>query len=352
MNIIPQNLIKHASEEAVYNVYLYLINRLIPDENESFHSIINKLESTFLKNKSGRDFYRYKIIKEAIDKNVMLAFSKISNITVSKNGLTCCTFTKPSGDISVIFKGTGSGEWIDNGEGLSGIPEQNTYITYSNRSSLFYEKTVENDYATDQQVEALNWFRKIASKNNWDTTTDITISGHSKGGNKAQFITIYSELIKNCYSYDGQGFSPEALNSFKTNLGSKYYERREKIYSFSTENDYVNVLGKRIMPKDRIYFFESKYGFHYPEALLDNTGNLNPQTTQGKLSGYVESVSNELMSLNPAIRKYATLGVMNIFQKYLGKGIPVNEDHVSLEKTVAGLSVAVGVFLKQLKKIK
>ena len=84
------------------------------------------------------------------------------------------------------------------------------------------------------------------------------------------------------------------------------------------------------------------------EAMLDNNGGFNKQSEQGKLSLYIEKVSEQLMNLSPVIRQYATLGVMNIFQKYLGEGTPVNNDYVSIEETIAGLGIAIVSFLRNI----
>lgn len=349
MNPIHSQTLKKANEAAIYNIYLYLAHKTTPSDHESLRSIVSGLESA-LKNQtppdlSARDIYRLRILRNAVDSDTVLADSGIGNLTRSKNGLTACSFTTPDGDVFVIFRGTGSGEWIDNGEGLSGIPEENTYITYGENGRVKSRKTVQNDHATDQQVEALNWFHNIAAGNGWNDTTKIIISGHSKGGNKAQFITIHSNLVDECFSFDGQGFSPEALSNFKNRFGAEFAARRRKIYSFATDNDYVNVLGDRLMPENQVYYFESSKGFHYMEAMLDDHGRFRPRCEQGELSRYVETVSQELMSINPFFRQYTTLGIMNIFQKYLGKGTPVNSDTVSIRETIAGIGIAISALL-------
>ena len=355
MNYLSDEILQKVQIEALYNIYLYLIHKMSPNKDISFQEIIHDLEYSFTKNPqkwNNPDIQRLNILKNAISSNNILANSKICDLTYSKNGLTACSFARPCGNISVVFKGTGSGEWIDNGEGLSGIPEENTYITYSKNGSSVHSKTVKKDYATDQQVEALNWFRKIVAENEWSFRTSITVSGHSKGGNKAQFVAINSDLVDDCYSFDGQGFSPEALIALKKQYGAKYEERRQRIRSFCANNDYVNVLGKYLVPENHIYYFDSRHDFHYLEAILNENGSFRVQKEQGNLSQYVQKLSDELMNMNPLIRQYATLGIMNIFQKYLGKGEPVNQDSVSIEKTIAGLGIAIGTFLQHLPKIK
>ena len=353
MNFLNNDVLHKANEEAIYNLYLYLADKSQYTENDTFKSIVNDLEENQkLHYWKDKDIYRLEILKNANNNNSILANSKIYDLTRQENGLTACSFIKPNGNISVIFKGTGSGEWIDNGEGLSGIPEENTYTTYEKDGNIMYNKIVQKDYATDQQVEALNWFSYIASKNNWTPHTKITVSGHSKGGNKAQFVAIHSGLVSECYSFCGQGFSPEAIDSFKNQYGKVYEERKEKIYSFSADNDYVNVLGMRLVPDKNIYYIKSHSGLHNIEAILDKNGKFRLQTEQGKLSLYVENISKELMSQKPSTRQYATLGIMNVFQKYLGQGVPVNNDSVSIEKTIAGIGLSIGYLLRQLKKNK
>ena len=355
MNFIDNKLLQKVNDEAIYNIYLYLADKTAPKEYEPLQSIIvgldSELKSKKLNTWKDRDIYRLRILKNAVNANPLLAYSKISSLTVSKNGLTACSFIKPNGNISIVFKGTGDGEWIDNGEGLSGIPEENIYITYDKNGDVLYREIVTNDYASDQQVEALNWFNLITVKNGWNSLGNITVSGHSKGGNKAQFVAMHSDNISACYSFDGQGFSPEALASLKDRCGIKFSQRRQCIHSFSTDNDYVNVLGERLVQKNHIYYFKSSGGIHYMESMLNINGGFNPQCEQARLSKYVETISKELMSMNPKIRQYATLGIMNIFQKYLGDGIPVNNDKVSTEKTIAGIILSIKTLLRQIQKI-
>lgn len=343
MNYLDAEILKQANTQAVYNLYLYLSDKVFPRQNETLESAVSKLNSVRL---SDTDKQKLSIIHKALN-NYDIANSTISNYTYSKRGLTACTFTSPLG-ISVVFKGTGSGEWIDNGEGLSGIPETNTYITYPNGRKTY--TTVKNDFATDQQTQAFNWFSKLCHKNSWDENSNITVSGHSKGGNKAQFITIHSGVVKKCFSFNGQGFSPEALTSMESAYKKNYDIRRQKIISVCAHNDYVNVLGNHLMPENQVYYFKSVPTFHPIEDMIDDNGLLNSQCRKGLLSEYVQSISDELMTLTPDTRQYVTRAVMNIFQKYLGDN-PLNDDYVSLEETIAGIAIAISFLFRKFKKV-
>lgn len=210
MNFLPDELLKRANTEAIFNLYLYLVHKKMPVSNETMYSALYGLRSTArYSDLTEREAYRLKILESAVSSDRYIASSRIKNLTFSKSGMTACTFVKPDESVSIVFKGTGDGEWIDNGEGLSGISEENTYITFTANSDTSYKKTIKSDYATDQQVEALNWFSRIVAENGWTNRTKITVSGHSKGGNKAQFVAIHSGLVKECISFDGQGGHPK-----------------------------------------------------------------------------------------------------------------------------------------------
>ncbi len=349
MNNIDGMTLNSANREAIFNVYSYIAGKTKPQNGAVFSKIVDSLENDCRAGGwSTNEKQQLEILKKAVESDATLAGAKIGDQIHRPGGLNACTF-EYDGQVSVVFRGTGKGEWIDNGEGLSGIPEENIYNTYNNGEIT--SNTVSGDHSTDQQVEALNWFNEIADKNGWTNDTRITISGHSKGGNKAQFVTMNSDLVHACYSFDGQGFSPEALDAMKEKCGGYEYEkRRQKIMSFSAENDYVNVLGKRLVPRDHIYYFEAPIGdedpmaYHFMEAMLDENGRFNAQCEQGELSQYIERASDELMEMDPSVRQYATMGVMNVCQKTLGKGvIPVNGDSVSEGDTFVGTGIAVAV---------
>lgn len=353
MNYLDREILEKANEEAIYNLYLYLAHKALPEENDSLQAATQKLERSSINNAydwGSKDLRRLNLLKNVLISTPALSHSKIRHLTYSRDGLTACVFTHPDGTASVVFKGTGDGEWIDNGEGLSGIPEENVYTLFSRSGDIIDNIAVRDDYASDQQAEALNWFNKFAAKERWNSDSKIIVSGHSKGGNKAQFVTMHSDLVDACYSFAGQGFSPEALHSFQNRYGEEFEKRRNRIYSFSADNDYVNILGSRLVPPSHIFYVESWAGLHNMEAILDNRGKLRKQCNQGRISAYAEKLSRDLMKLRPSVRQYATLGIMNIFQKYVGDGIPVNGDSVSTEKTLIGIAVAVGSFVRNLGK--
>ena len=96
-------------------------------------------------------------------------------------------------DVNVVFRGTsGDYEWHDNGEG--------GYLT-----------------DTAQQERAAQYVNSLPDKYG----DAMTVTGHSKGGNKAQYVTIVTNRIAKCVSYDGQGFSQEFLDKYQDEIRKK-----------------------------------------------------------------------------------------------------------------------------------
>ena len=136
--------------------------------------------------------------------------------------------------IYIAFKGTAGGvEWRDN-----------AYASYP-------------EYAfTEAQREALEYFDKMYEKYVNCNIKKVYVTGHSKGGNKAQFIMVMRgstehTKLKKCFSFCGQGFN----KTFITTYSNEIEENKDKIYNISADNDYVNVILTQIT--DKIKFVKS-----------------------------------------------------------------------------------------------
>lgn len=250
-----------------------------------------------------------------------------------EGGIFACTFQdkldSPS-EVTVVYRGTGEGEWYDNGLALGG-----------------------EMVSSEQQEKAREYFDTIVRENGWDQSQpDIHMTGHSKGGNSAQYVNMtsdYSHLIDDVYSIDGQGMSPEAIEYMKNKLGKDEYDRRrEKMYSISADNDYVNVLGTgtdgRVIPDDHIFYLESNLSgmaWHYTDCLLNEDGTLTNFTEQGEVSKFVESFSELGMDLPPEIRSIITRGAMGIAEMFLGNGNPVNGEELSWAEILGAIPLLI-----------
>ncbi len=125
-------------------------------------------------------------------------------------GRSAFLFDPSTNEAIVAFKGTQSdAEWIDNVSGLYQVP-------------------------TAYQNNALNWFRSL----DLDGCDTITVTGHSKGGNKSKFITIMDDRVDSCFSFDGQGFSDEFIQKYS----SQIKKNQGKIFNIIAESDFVNIL--------------------------------------------------------------------------------------------------------------
>jgi hypothetical protein len=134
----------------------------------------------------------------------------------------------------ILFKGTGGdAAWRDNGEGgyasVTDTIEQQAALEYFNRQM--------EDYPGVGAV----------------------VSGHSKGGNKAQYVAITGgDRVKEAFSFDGQGFNRPFLLKYADEIAAN----GGKITSISNEYDYVNLLFTPVPGSRRFYT-------HVPDGAAD-----------------------------------------------------------------------------------
>lgn len=148
----------------------------------------------------------------------------------------CLLFEDPNNPNHAIvsFRGTSGGdEWIDNVEGL-------------NRADT------EAQLKTKEYIDSLGY-------------DSITVTGHSKGGNKAMYVAITCDKVDRCVAYDGQGFSKEFIDKYSV----KIQERASKVKNYSLSNDYVHILMFPIPGSEQIYMepgnrVDKIGGAHYP----------------------------------------------------------------------------------------
>lgn len=217
-------------------------------------------------------------------------------------------------EVYVAYRGTGDGKWVDNGEGLYEVESEMQRFAKD-----FYDKVITEklkDYPVDR----------------------IVVTGHSKGGNLAQYVTMASEyghLVDRCYSFDGQGFSKEAYESFKKDLGDDFETQIRKMFSINGVNDYVHDLGIVIIPEDQTFFVETEgdgFGdFHHlfrmfkdgklNIKLIPNAdGTFSCPTEQGPIGKLAKEISAEMMKLEKEDLKNCALTVMSIIERYMNGG--------------------------------
>lgn len=123
------------------------------------------------------------------------------------------TLTDGDGDLYIVYKGTeDAGEWQDNFEGLIETD------TDCQRRAAAYADLMIDRYGTDDG--------------------QVIVSGHSKGGNKAMYVTVTDERVDRCYSFDGQGFGTD----FHQKYAARIEQRKDRIYAYNYEGDFVSSL--------------------------------------------------------------------------------------------------------------
>ena len=128
----------------------------------------------------------------------------------------------------VAFRGTAENEWTDDFEGAGQV------------DSL-------------QQINALEWYKQVYDKYELENY-NVTVIGHSKGGNKAKYITILNDTPFRCVSFDGQGFSDNFFDHYRKRI----IQRQGIIENHNIDFDYVNILMNDI--GEKTYYIGYDYG--------------------------------------------------------------------------------------------
>ena len=317
----------------VLNTFMYLDYK-DATEGESLRQIIADLTEHPDYGGGGIHYGEYTVLKEAVETK------EIGELTISRQsinmgydpGTAACTFSTPDGEtVYIVYRGTGDGEWPDNGLGMT-------------------------QTATVQQKRALEYFEEVVDDMKLTAEQRVVVTGHSKGGNKAQFVTMetkYEEIADVCYSVDGQGFSDAAIRNWKRVYTEDGFERRRtKIYGIHGENDYVSVLGNSIIKKEQISYVKTPVnkgdfvGYHdikymfssleYDEAAGEYVnvfhGRSNCRVTEkGKIGAYAENLSHRLMNLPAEKRDGSAAVIMQLMEMTRGSHKGMNGERVTLK---------------------
>lgn len=193
-------------------------------------------------------------MKEEILSDPQLCRMEIKNGYHDKStGDAGCLLVDPVTNEAVIaFKGTGGNEWRDNAEGGS------------------YTDNPRDNTITTQQQKALDYVDGL-DLSGYD---NVTVTGHSKGGNKAKLVALMNDDIDSCASFDGQGFSDEFMEAHRDEIAANQH----KITNHNVDGDFVNPLLNDI--GDTHYYegqrTEQNIGRnHSPAVYFDNKGGMS-----------------------------------------------------------------------------
>jgi hypothetical protein len=234
---------------------------------------------------------------------VVLGKEKIETSDHRKYNLSIAYQDVKTNQCIVSYKGTsGKEEWKDNVTGL-----------------------IVSD--TQSQKEALAFFDKYASK-----FDDIVVTGHSKGANKAMYVTIASknaDKISKCVAFDGQGFSNEFIKKYSKQIAAY----AEKITNYFAQNDFVNVLMKQVEGSNQIpceqFGITNPAQFHSPNSIFvrDANGNIP-----------IDEKGNKVFSFNKLKERNENMALINKFISY----VMDNTSKKELDNIVKYISPIVG----------
>ena len=245
--LLLENLMYMTSDEP--------LRQVIGSENKTVEQLISSIDINKLE--SNKDYGSYmtgndwKNIITAIKQDDQILNMQIVNTNVDKGanggGGASALFVDPSTKEAVVaFRGTAGGEWKDNFTGGG-------------------KTDAADGVSTFQQENALEWYQSLGL----DDYDSITVTGHSKGGNKAKYITIMDDSVDRCISFDGQGFSDEFIEKY----GDQIAANQGKIANHNVDSDYVNLLLNDV--GDTTFYNGCDYGEggflenHCPNTFLD-----------------------------------------------------------------------------------
>ena len=235
------------------------------------------------------------------------SFRNITIVDMDETNGAVVTRNDATNTYTVAFCGTRAGwqEWPDNAEGIL------------------------HKYSPAQE-SAAQYFDMMSSR--FEEGYEVVVTGHSKGGNKAQYVTMFAEnrsVIDSCVALDGQGFSQEAMETMQQH--SDYDTQRDKITLVCGSDDYVHVLGERLARADQTYYLQGGHRVtnaggsaylqdHQVQYMFVNSegkfiAQLNTGAEQGELSCFVETLykrlADELDSEDFAFVARTAMGMLN-----------------------------------------
>lgn len=315
----------------VLDTYMYMEYHQAQD-GDTVSEILTHMETMEEYRPGGEHYGEYQILSQAAQNEQIgnLQLYHDSQNMGFDSGTNACTFVdKENNRVFVAYRGTGDGEWPDNGLGLT------------------QEFTI-------QQQRSVDYFDRVVQEEELDGSQRVIVTGHSKGGNKAVFVTMessYADRIDRCYSVDGQGFSEAADQRFRRKYtAEEYEERKQKLYGVYGENDFVSPLGCGLIPEEHISYIRTPVeksnmaGYHdikYLFAALTFdaaagvyvttfSGRKNEEVSQrGDLGNYVAELSDAVMALPVEERSGAAGVLMQFVEGFSGRKDGLNGEKLT-----------------------
>lgn len=192
-------------------------------------------------------------------------------------------------DVIVVFRGTSKNDdWRDNGR-------------------CSYQAD------TEKQREAAEYVNGLPG----NYGNEITVTGHSKGGNKAQYVTMVTDRVGRCVTFDGLGFSKEFIEKYADEISKK----SDCITAISVAEDYVNsillpIADKRTFVESNLEYVSHFVEYHKPNVFLNGHGELNPPKEQSSFSKRIsEYTAYVLLNVKDSKKGDDINGLILFFEK-------------------------------------
>lgn len=231
-----------------------------------------------------------------------------------------CFVTNAAADSgTVVFRGTGGSynAWHDN---------------------------VIGEYLPDTAIQ-----QRAADFVNYDCAgfSDLTVTGHSKGGNLAMYTTVMCASVAGCVSFDGQGFSLAFLKEYAAQI----LQSKDKIRSVSAYNDFVNILlesiaGERVFARnvgDGIDAHSSYYLLVSNE--FDADGNLITTRDQSPLTWALEEAIDRFTDSIDLLPGEGNKQISDLLAAYVAAGMSADMGEEYEKKEIAHAQEGVGDYL-------
>ena len=195
-------------------------------------------------------------------------------------GAGYCVFADGSSEAVVAFRGTTTGrEWLDN-------------FTAADQADGAHQA------AARKYLDALDL-------SGYET---VTLTGHSKGGNKAMYCAVASDAANRCVSFDGQGFSDAFMEKYADRIAG----RRDQIENHCAGGDYINVLLNGVGSSRYYETYNPSGNFflnHELTAMCDDAGNMHPGAQQAEAREF-GAFANSCLDALPARWRDSTLELL------------------------------------------
>ena len=260
--------------------------------------------------------------EEALDlfQTMDAASTEFKGLSVSEavnTDIRAVYFTSPEyEDAAVVFRGTG---------GSYDAWEDNVLGEYKSQTRL--------------QKEAVSFVEEKCPKEK-----KLVVTGHSKGGNLAQYVTIKCpEQVKQCVSYDGQGMGKSLLDTDATGI----LLAKDKITSISAENDFVNILltpvaGRRVFAKNHAQGINGHSSYWLLASNeFDENGKLTSLVTQSLPMAVLERATAKLVKEVDDLPQGGNCYVSNLLAALTASVMSAdrqNEEQSEIRKAAGALS--------------